>query len=250
MIPKTLHYIWLGNGNKPNLTNICIHSWYEKLEGYTIQEWSEANLDLDKIAEENRFFRECRKRKIWAFMADYLRLYILYQYGGIYVDTDIQVLKNFDDILDNGFVVGYEYAPMWGADAQVVGAGVIAAEKGNPTLKKILDFYNSEIWEVDFYTIPMILDYVLKKCDSREYTLYPVDYFAPFTPLNNLSIAQQKERLTENTICIHWYNGSWLDNLDVRLFLKCKHIKNPLLKKMVQIRQLTGYFYRKVVKRK
>lgn len=249
MIPKTLHYIWLGNGRKSNLTNICINSWYEKLGDYEIVEWNEENLDLDQIAENNCFFKECRKRKLWAFMADYLRLYVLYQHGGVYVDTDIQVLKSFDGILNHGFAVGYEFAPMWGKDAQVVGAGVIAAEKGNPTLKRILDFYDNEIWDVDFYTIPMVLDYVLKKCDKTDYVVYPVEYFAPFSPQNASAIDAQRSSITKNTVCIHWYSGSWLDNLQVRMFLKCKHIKNPVKKKIKQGKLLAGYFYRKVVKR-
>ena len=245
MIPKTLHYIWLGNCRKSNITNICINSWYDRLPEYEIIEWNETNLDLDQIASENKFFAECRKRKLWAFMADYLRLYILYHEGGIYVDTDVQVLKPLDAILDHQFVMSYEYAPMWGKDAQIIGSGVLAAEKGSPALKAVLDFYNEEIWNVDFYTIPMILDHVLKQRKEKDFTVYPAEYFAPFSPEHTSQIDVQRDQITENTFCIHWYSGSWMDNLNVRMFLKCKHIKNPVKKKLVQVKLLSGYVYKK-----
>lgn len=109
MIPKVINYIWLGSGEKSKLSNICINSWYEKAHGFEIIEWNENNLDLDQIAKNNLFFAECRKRKLWAFMADYLRLKILYEHGGIYFDTDVQLLKPLDDLLDTDFFAGYEY---------------------------------------------------------------------------------------------------------------------------------------------
>ena len=146
MIPKVIHYIWLGNGKKSKLSNICINSWYEKAEGYDIKEWGEQNLDLDKIASENRFFRECRKRKLWAFMADYLRLKILYENGGIYFDTDVQMIKPFSEtMLERNLVVGYEYD--YHHNIQI-GTGTIACEKGNPVIKECLDFYTQKIWDV------------------------------------------------------------------------------------------------------
>ena len=108
MIPKIIHYIWLGGKPKPNVVNICINSWREKLSDYEIIEWNEKNLKLDEISSKNKFFSECRKRKLWAYMADYLRLWILYQYGGIYIDTDMQIIRSLDSLLDCDFWIGEE----------------------------------------------------------------------------------------------------------------------------------------------
>ena len=79
MIPKKINYIWLGGKPKSNFTNICLETWREHLDNYEIVEWNENNLDLDRLCQNNKFLAECRKRKLWAFMADYLRLYVLYK---------------------------------------------------------------------------------------------------------------------------------------------------------------------------
>ena len=83
MIPKKLHYIWLGKNSKPNLMDICINSWREKLPDYEIIEWNEDNLNFYEEIEKNRFLKECYKRKLWAFLSDYFRMKVLYENGGI-----------------------------------------------------------------------------------------------------------------------------------------------------------------------
>ena len=93
MIPKKIHYIWLGRNKKDRASQICLNSWKTNLKDYEIIEWNEDNLPLDSIAQHNRFFYYCRKYKLWAFMSDYLRLWILYKEGGIYLDTYVQLLK-------------------------------------------------------------------------------------------------------------------------------------------------------------
>lgn len=100
MIEKKIHYVWFGK-NKPLKVLKCIDSWKKYLPDYEIIEWNEKNFDIEKEMKENRFFRECYKRKLWAFVADYVRVKVLYKYGGIYFDTDIEVLKSFDPLLDN-----------------------------------------------------------------------------------------------------------------------------------------------------
>ena len=101
MISKKIHYIWLGENKKDRVSQICINSWKNVLKDYKIIEWNEDNLPLDKIAKANSFFACCMKYKLWAFMSDYLRLWILYQEGGVYMDTDVQAIKPFDDLLKN-----------------------------------------------------------------------------------------------------------------------------------------------------
>lgn len=241
MIPKVVHYIWLGNGEKSKIGNICINSWYDNLTDYEIKEWNETNLDIDKIAEENRFFAECRKRKLWAFMADYLRLKILYENGGIYFDTDVQVLHPLDKLLNDKFFVGYEYD--YKHDLQI-GTGVIACEKGNPIIRKCLDFYDKQIWEVKFYTIPRVMSFVLK--GYPEATIYPPHYFAPFAFNDKFSRSEVKL----DTYTIHWFEGTWSEKLQIRTFMKTKHIKNPVKRKCFQFLQVVKYYYESLKNRK
>ncbi|WP_323067760.1 glycosyltransferase family 32 protein, partial [Limosilactobacillus reuteri] len=109
MIPKKIHFIWLGGGNFDKQSLICVNSAKRILSNYQIVIWTEKNLDLEKIANENKFLRECLKRKLWAFVSDYLRLYILYHYGGIYLDTDVQIIKPFSkEMLSKNFFAGLE----------------------------------------------------------------------------------------------------------------------------------------------
>ena len=238
MIPKVIHYIWLGNGKKSKLSNICINSWYEKAEGYEIKEWGEQNLDLDKIASENRFFRECRKRKLWAFMADYLRLKILYENGGIYFDTDVQMIKPFSEtMLERNLVVGYEYD--YHHNIQI-GTGTIACEKGNPVIKECLDFYTQKIWDVPYYTIPRVMYEVLK--EHTELEIYSPEFFAPIA----FNETFDRKVITENTYAFHWFEGSWSEKLAIRTFMKTKHIKNPLKKRLMIILQIMKYCKEKI----
>lgn len=241
MIPKRINYIWLGGGEKSNFTNICIGTWYEHLPDYEIVEWNESNLDINTLCQKNRFLAECRKRKLWAFMADYLRLYVLYQFGGIYMDTDVQVIKTFDDLLDNKVFIGYEYFSKDKDDAVTHGTGIIGAEPQNPIIKKCLDFYEFEIWHTDVYFIPTIFTRVFNESNPTDYKIFPVDYFAPYDyrkPFN-------RNCITTDTHTIHWFSASWHENKNIGLFLQTKHIKNPLEKKVVQMKNLIGYYKRK-----
>ncbi|MGL4897193.1 MAG: glycosyltransferase family 32 protein, partial [Cetobacterium sp.] len=120
---KKIHYIWLGKGSKPNIMDICINSWREKLPNYEIIEWNEENLDFYNEIKKNRFLEECYKRKLWAFLSDYFRVKVLYENGGIYLDSDMQILKSLDRFLDDKLFLGME-------DENQPSAGIIGAKKG------------------------------------------------------------------------------------------------------------------------
>lgn len=242
MIPKIINYIWLGGGKKSLLANACIVSWHECMPDYKIIEWNESNLDLDRLCQENRFLAECRKRKLWAFMADYLRLYILYNYGGIYFDTDVQVLRSFDELLDHGGFIGMEFFSQDHDDAVTEGTGVIASEAGNGIIKECLDYYNDKIWNSDVYYIPSIFSLVLNKESKGDFYIYNVDYFAPYDYRKKFEMSC----LTKNTYAIHWFSASWHENKNIGLFLSVKHIKNPIKKKLKQFRNYLAYCKRKV----
>lgn len=149
MIPKKIHYIWLGGKPKNKLTEVCINTWKRNLLDYRIIEWNESNIDLANLCNENRFLKKCVELKLWAFVSDYLRLWILENQGGIYLDTDVEVLKPFDPLLNQHVFMGYEAN-------NFVGTAVIGAEKGNTLIARLLEFYNDDIWDVDFINNPII----------------------------------------------------------------------------------------------
>ncbi len=235
MIPKIIHYIWLGDKPKPTLTNICILSWREKLPDYQIIEWNESNLDLDKITMENRFFAECRKRRMWAFMADYLRLKILYENGGIYLDTDMFVLKKLDPFLDNDAFVGKD-------DPQTISCGIMGFSKGSHILISMIEFYDEQIWHIDMYVNTNIFTYVFKKSETlQNIQIYEQEYFYPL-PYGEVF---DMNCLTENSFTIHWWALSWRNDVKPYVFLTTKHIQNPIMKFFTSIKKMLGFYRRK-----
>jgi len=234
MIPKKIHYIWLGSNPKSKLTEICLLTWKEKMPDYEIIEWNEKNLDLDKIAEENEFFAECKKRKLYAFMADYLRIKILYEQGGIYIDTDVQAIKRMDDLLNTNLILGYENCTI-DSEINQIGTGLIGAEKGNEFIKKVYDFYNNEIMNSELYIIPTIITKIYNELNDKEKAeikIFPTEYFSPYDSGGTKTF--DSSMVTENTYAIHWFSYSW-GNFDSRKFLSVKHIKNPIKRKIAEI---------------
>lgn len=234
MIPKLIHYIWIGDNPMSQLSNICVNSWNEKLPDFKVTRWGEKNLDLDQLAKENRFFKECRKRNLYAYMADYIRLRVLYKYGGVYMDTDIQVIKSFEDLMDTDILIGH-------ASYGKIGTGFIAVEPEHPFIKRLLEFYDKEIWDVDIFTIPDIVEYVYKT-ENYSFKIYEKEYFSPCA----YDKPYDKNDITENTRVIHWYEGSWTANKQVVLFLMTKHIHPVVKRRMIQAKKWIGFYLRKM----
>ena len=229
MIPKKIHYIWMGGAPKNNLVNICIRSWKEKMPDYEIIEWNESNINIEEICTQNKFFYECKKRKLWAFMADYLRLKILYENGGFYFDTDVQAIKNMDDFLSNDYVIGME-------NKNEVSSAVIGSEKNNPLIKKLLDFYTDRIWSENIYIITQIMTKVVKE-QNEEIKIYPKFYFSPIEYEEDF----KESCINENTYTIHWFNNSWNKKIGVYTFLQTKHIKNPILRLLMKLKRFLNF---------
>lgn len=233
MIPKKIHYIWLGQKPKNKLTELCVNSWYRCLSDYEIIEWNEDNLELKALCEENRFLAKCVKLKLWAFVSDYLRLYILYREGGIYLDTDVEVLKSFTPLLEQPMFIGYEID-------DYIGTAVIGAEKGNSSIKRLLSFYDEEIWNVDYFNNPIIFKRLIETdkenfCDCK---IYPQEYFSPYHPgKRTVGTVEKKE-----TYSIHWYTGNWNMSRQGYVFLHCKHIKNISKKILMAIKKNLSYW--------
>ena len=201
MIPKIIHYCWFGEKEKPEVAKNCIKTWKEHMPDYEFKEWNEENFDINMF----NYSKEAYKNKMWGFVADPIRIWVLYEYGGIYLDTDVEVYKSFDDLLDNKFFIGVE-------QPHYFGNATIGAEKGNELLKEILEAYekkrfitHTNWWEYE--TGPMIVTDVLSKYvnrDSMKYqkheklTVYPKKYFVNHDKLDN------------EVYCKHHMLGSWL----------------------------------------
>lgn len=208
MIPKVIHYCWFGRGKMPELALNCIESWKKHLPEYKIKEWNEDNFDLDLYP----YVREAYDNRKFAFVTDVVRLYALYHEGGIYMDTDVEVLKSLDPFLHHNAFSGFE-------DERNIPTGIMASEKGGKWAKENLDYYIDKHFIKEDGTMDMttnvqtitkiMLPYGLKQDNSyqdfpRLITFYPKDYFCP------KSYKDGKIYTTKNTVTIHHFAGSWI----------------------------------------
>jgi hypothetical protein len=137
-IPKIIHYVWVGGNEKPKDIQRCMKTWEKHLKDYKIIEWNEDNFDINC----NEFTKQAYEAKKWAYVSDYIRAYAIYEYGGIYLDTDVLVLDNLEELLENRAFVGYE-------NPQYPFTAVFGAEKGHPLIKDMLDYYDGMAFEFD-----------------------------------------------------------------------------------------------------
>ena len=207
MIPKKIHYCWFGGAEKPAMAHKCIQSWQKFCPDWEIVEWNESNFDLDAIP----YVRYCYDHKKWAFLSDYVRLAVVRQYGGVYFDTDVELLKPLDDLLGYGAFYSYETE-----DLVNTGQG-FGAQAQHPTVVAMALEYETRSAD-DQGNFPLIpcpglntaaLKPLGLRCDgSRQNVagaeILPIDYMNPYDePLGRLN-------KTENTLSIHWYNKSWI----------------------------------------
>ena len=174
MIPKKIHYCWFGKAKKPILLLKCINSWKQHMPDYQIIEWNEENFDINS----NEYTKNAYKNKKWAFVSDYVRLQALYKQGGIYLDTDMYILKRFDDFLDNDLVLGKE-------DEDYISAGMIACKQDNIYIKDLLNIYGENI---NRKPIPVIMTEVFNQYNStykdKKIKIFNYKYFYPFNADN------------------------------------------------------------------
>lgn len=225
VIPRKAYYVWIGGGQKPEIFNKCYNSWKMYLKDYEIIEINESNFDIDYHRKKNKFFNECFEKKMWAYCSDYIRSVVLYENGGIYLDTDMQLLKPIDEYLNYDFFIAYE-------SNEYLGVGLYGAKKNSEILKDLIDFYDNKIYNTALWTIPKILTTIIKekKFDKDpKVLLLEKEYFYPF----GLNETFTPSVITDKTVAIHWWNASW-SNLKNKLFLETKHLKgiNKILKKI------------------
>lgn len=213
MIPKVIHYCWFGRNPLPVLAKKCINSWKKYLPDYEIKEWNEDNFDVNIVP----YVQEAYMAKRYAFVSDYARFYILYHYGGIYFDTDVEIIKPIDDILRQGAFMGCETVAEEHIPFYVAPGLGLAVEAKNHILKSLLDLYvnlhfinpdgTHNLKTIVQYTSEILVEHGLQKLNCIQCVdniwIYPKEYFNPY------DCEQNKMILTENTRTIHYFAGSW-----------------------------------------
>jgi hypothetical protein len=217
MIPKIIHYCWLSGEEFPQDIKRNIASWNALLPDYEFMLWDTKRFDL----EQWPFAKEAFENKKYAFASDIVRLYAVHQYGGIYLDTDVQILKKFDNLLHLPYFVGLEYE-------NIIEAAIFGAEKNSEWLAHCLKHYENrsfvkEDGSFDITIAPYILKLQLQKVkrvvsmtsdqvktvekliqDKKKFFLFPYEYFSP------KDVQSGKIHNTKNTYTVHHFNSSWL----------------------------------------
>lgn len=220
-IPKIIHYCWFGGNPLPPLAEKCIESWKKYFPDYEIKRWDELNFDVNIIP----YTKEAYEAKKYAFVSDYARFYILYKYGGLYFDTDVEVIKPMDDIIAAGPFMGCENPSK--ADESPVKLGVAAglglgSTPGLEILKEFLDHYNSHHFRrpdgsLDKTTIVTYITDILCKhglVNTSEIqnvaglNIYPCEYMCPLDYVTGIL------NITPKTVSIHHYTASWKTRKD------------------------------------
>lgn len=240
MIPKIIHYCWFGGGEKDELTKKCIESWKRFCPDYTIKEWNESNYDITK----NQYMNEAYQKKRWGFVSDYARLDIINENGGIYLDTDVEMIKSFDDLLSFNSFFGFEKTQ----NGFMVNTGSgFGAVKGNEIVMQMKKYYDNKSFinedgSLNLLTCPHANSKVLvqngfemnnQSQNIEENILFPYDYFSPFY------WAKKKGKITSNTYSIHYYNASWVSKEEKKKRRRerridyVQHLPNRVIKSII-----------------
>ena len=211
MIPKIIHFCWLSGDDYPEKIRYCLNSWSKYLKGYEIRLWDLKRFNLDS----SPWCKEAFEAKKYAFAADYIRCFALYHEGGIYLDSDVEVIKPFDDLLHLPYFIGKE------RNANLEPA-IMGSEKGWPILKEMLNYYDRRHFKIgekeyDMVTMPEVMDIIAKKfysyklinkaedfsVDKDVMNIFEADFFSPKYS-NNPHVP-----ISKNTYCVHHFEASW-----------------------------------------
>ncbi|MDT8415691.1 MAG: glycosyltransferase [Flavobacteriaceae bacterium] len=227
MIPKIIHYCWFGDKKFNKRQKKCIRTWNEHLFDYEFMLWNEENIDMN-----HPFITLAYKHKKWAYISDYVRLQKLYEYGGIYLDTDMYVLKSFNKLLSDCCFFGAQ-------DDKLIAAGIIGSTQGNIFIKNCLNHYNDpnpKEWKLRFANPRVITrvfvengDYLPEFNDSLQINnvkIYSPKYFYPMPFVIDKPFDENFLKFAENeTYAIHLWDGSWIEYSEFQLIRKRKYIQ-------------------------
>ncbi len=224
---KIIHYIWFGGNPISDLTKKCIATWKKYLPDFEIKEWNENNFDVTQCP----FVKEAYEQKKWAFVADYTRFKVLEEYGGIYLDTDMEITKDISKYLENDLFLGVE-------DSKQINAAVVwAKEAHNPYIKDIVNIYESkkkfnETGDLYDESVPKVLTKYFQKFgfdgekdevqifENNKIYIYPMEYFYP------LSYDYQNNKFTDNSCMIHHFDATWITPMErFKTKMKRKNMK-------------------------
>ena len=215
MIPKIIHYCWYGRGEKSAAIKMCIESWKRYCPDYVIKEWNEDNSPM-----EIRWMHDAYKHCKYAFVADYARFYALYNEGGVYLDTDMLLVKPIDEFLQDSCFMGRE-------DQYNVNMAILGAKKGDAFCKQCLDYYDDNTFDmlkppiITRFITPLLFPFGLVEENttqnlSNNVTVYKSDYFYPIHYSQDFDLADVYSYQKPDTYGIHLWNKSWTD--EFRLF--------------------------------
>ena len=248
MIPKIIHYCWFGRNPLPESAKKCIDSWRKFLPDYEIKEWNEDNFDVNIIP----YTQQAYEAKKYAFVSDYARFWILYHHGGVYFDTDVEVIRPMDDIIEKGPFMGREKGAfikdICDNTITVQGDAGLGVAPGlglgvNPGLglyKEFLDLYDSLKFKnedgtlntktIVSYTTEILLNHGLNENNDAPQEVagvwvYPPDVFCPMDHTQ-----ANKIKITERTVSIHLYDCSWINHNTLRY--KIHLVKNMLARRL------------------
>ncbi|MGH4038742.1 MAG: glycosyltransferase family 32 protein [Sphaerochaeta sp.] len=223
MIPKKIHYCWFGGGPIPQKDQKCIESWKKFCPDYEIVQWNETNYDIRK----NKYMSQAYDAKRWGFVPDFARFDIIFNEGGFYLDTDVELLRSLDELRENDAYMGFE-GGNW------VNGGIgFGAIKGHELIRELRDMYDAMSFVNEDGTLNLlpsphyITEFLetkgLERNDTMQeingMTIYPKEYFAPKDYYSG------KMEITDNSISIHQYNASW---------------QTPHKKRMLKVRRIIG----------
>ena len=219
MIPKTIHYCWFSNDEKPDLVKRCIESWHKFLPDYQIKCWDGNSFDFDSID----YVREAMEVKAYAHVSDYVRLYALYTEGGIYLDSDVEVFRSFDNLMDNRFFSGIEQFPIYYSKhiiSQIcthLQAAIMGSEKAHPFVKDCMDNYKTLHFKqsdgkYDYSEIPERITVILESYGfKRENCIQHLSDGITVYP-NDIIACNEEKAVPDGCIAFHWGIKSWGDN--------------------------------------
>lgn len=194
MIPKTIHLVWFGGNEKNKLIQECIASWKQVMPEWTIKEWTEKNYDL---SHSPLWVQEAYKKKKWAFVSDYVRIDVLHKEGGVYLDTDMYMIKNLAPLCSASFFIGKE-------DDVYLSAGVIGSVPYHPFMHAVLNYYSTH---TSLIPIPKVLTIVFNQDNCKDILILEKNYFYPFS---QETISQfTKTNAPTHSYGVHMWNYSW-----------------------------------------